>query len=113
MSVFLLQTAVFQKQISQVKSGNSKISLAKPLFPALVLFGALCIQLTVRIANIQEDYRLGALRQKITESNTLLRHYQLKYAVVTGPQNIAKFAHEKVGLQATRPQQIRRIVTSH
>ncbi|MCB0324043.1 MAG: hypothetical protein KDD69_10735 [Bdellovibrionales bacterium] len=87
-------------------TGNRKV---RRIVLACILFAGLLIQLGVRLAIIEEGYRLEALRRETLLNDERLRAVRLEWSTQSRPSALADAAAERLSLYATMPQRIRRI----
>jgi len=80
------------------------------LFPALCLFVALMIQISVRVASIEFGYQLETLREEALENDARLRQLRLSYAVLTRPRELSARAQNELAMVPLMPQRVRRVV---
>lgn len=84
---------------------SNKVSIIS----ACLLFLVLLLQVSVRVVLTERAYKLEEVRASILSSDELLREARLELARVYDPVFIKQQAKERLGMEATPPQRIRRI----
>ena len=80
------------------------------IFPAVILFLVLLLQVSVRIMLVEKSYKLEEVRSSILSNDELLREVNLELARLYDPVFMQQQARSRLGMSATPPQRIRHVI---
>lgn len=83
-----------------------------PLCCASILFVALVLQLSIRIAIIQYSYTIEGLRQNNLDQDREIRQLRLTYETMLTPSTLRQRATDELGMIQIKPQQIRHVTVN-
>jgi cell division protein FtsL len=94
------------------KSTAKKMPLSY-MAAAVFLFVSLLGQLTVRVQYMELGYALEASRAEALKYDARYRELKVEQALLTRPTRLTEMANNKIGLEPTSPQQVRRVSESN